>query len=231
MNFDDQAGKKRGLLRLVALPTALALSAFAGAAAAQSVPVGAGTSINNDATDSAGGRINVDQNVPRTLQPGTYVATLFNFDAGVAGDVTPFLAVRPNAANTNAYVAIAVGTPQAIAAPGQNLSLPFGGSATFTLAATTQVFAGIASSTQNPIPLANGAASTDHEGGGQAATSYFVTLGGNVPPDGAFSNPDLGRAYAFSIDVQLVPEPSLAAVTLIGAGVAQTLRRPRRPRF
>jgi hypothetical protein len=216
----------RKATRIVLVTAGFAICCTAGGTA-RAVPVGAGTGITNEANDSAGGRINVDQGSPVTLQPGTYVATAFRFDAGLAGDVTPFLA---RSSGTDTYVTLAVGSPQTIAAAAQDQTLPFGGAATFTLTTPTQVFAGIASQTQNPIALDNGTANnTDHEGGGQAPTSYVInpTPGGTVPPDGAFSNPNLGRTYAFSIEADLIPEPTGLALAAVG-GVGLLSRRRRR---
>lgn len=211
--------------RLLAASLGACLALGAGVAGAQTFDVGPGTGIANDENDTAGGRINVDQGNPVTLEPGEYTATLFNFDAGVAGDVTPFLATGGAG---NQYTVIAVGTDQTVAV-GQDQSLAFGGSNTFTITTPTQVFAGIASDTQNPIALDNGTGpNTDHEGGGQPAGSYVITLGGTVPPDGAFSNPDLGRSYAFSVSVQLIPEPSAFALGALGLGFLGCRMRRRR---
>ena len=219
----DVRGDVLGRTRRLLLAGGLAVVGIAGAA--EAVVIGPGTGIPNDENDTAGGRINIDQGSPTTLQPGTYIATLFRFDARVAGDVTPFLATG---GTNNQYTAIAVGAPQAIAAPAQDQSVPFGGSATFTLAAPTQVFAGIASQTQNPIALDNGTGpNTDHEGGAQPPTSYLVAIGGPVPPDGAFSNPDLGRRYAFAVDVELVPEPAALSLGVFGVLGLLARRRPR----
>ena len=184
--------------------------------------VGAGITIPNDELDGGGGRINVDTSNPLTLGPGTYTASLFNFDAGQSGDVTPFLATLTSG---DLYEAIAVGADQTVSGVMTDASVPFGGSATFTLTATTTIYAGIASDTQNPIFLDNGTGPfTEHEGGGQPASSYVVTLGGPVPPDGSFSNPNLARTYAFSVTV--VPEPTTFAAALLGSLVLG-LRRQR----
>lgn len=202
------------------------------AGTAQAALVGPGFGIPNDANDSSGGRINVDESAPLALAAGTYVATTFQFDAGIAGDVTPFVAFRPDPANDDRYQVLAVGTAQTITGAAQDQTLPFGGTATFTLATPTTVYVGIASNTQNPIALDNDTAApllTDHEGGGQAASSYIIPApgpAGIVPPDGQFSNPDLGRRYAFGVDVQLVPEPSSAAVIgLLALGLCGVRRR------
>lgn len=202
------------------LRSAAAFSLLVASADAQQV--GAGNTIPNDELDSSGGRINIDTSTPLTLAPGTYTASLFNFDAGTVGDVTPFLATLTS---DNLYQAIAVGDDLAVTGLNTDASAPFGGSAIFTLTATTTVYAGIASDTQNPIFLDNNTSPfTDHEGGGQPASSYVVTLGGQVPPDGNFSNPDLGRTYAFSVTV--VPEPTtLAGVLVVGAALGLRRRR------
>lgn len=204
-----------------ALTTLAAIIWVAASAGAQTI--GAGTGIANDEVDTpaTGGRINLDNTTPLTLGPGTYNATLFTFDAGQSGDVTPFLARETS---PNVFQAIAVGATQNLLGFEQDTSVPFGGSAVFTLATTTTVFAGITSNVQNPIFLDNGVGLTDHEAAG--APSYTVTVGGTVPPDGSFSNPDLGRTYAFSVTV--VPEPSSIGLILLGATSLLGMRR-RRP--
>ena len=222
----DVRGDVMGRVRRLLLVGGLAVVGMTGAA--EAVLIGAGTGIPNDESDSAGGRINVDQGSPVTLQPGVYMATAFQFDALVAGFVTPFLATGGGA--NNQYTVIAVSNEIPVATPGQDQSAPFTGANTFTITAPTQVFGGIASQLQNPIALDNGTgANTDHEGGGQAATSYLVTLGGNVPPDGTFSNPNLGRSYAFAINVELVPEPAALSLGVLGGlGLLARRRRWRR---
>ena len=192
-------------------------------ASAHAQIIGAGTAIANDEVDTpgTGGRINLDNSNPISFAAGTYRASLFTFDAGQSGDVTPFLAVETS---PNVFQAIAVGATQNLLGSELDTSVPFGGSAVFTLAATTIVFAGITSETQNPIFLDNGVGLTDHEAAG--APSYTVTVGGTVPPDGVFSNPNLGRTYAFSVTV--VPEPSSIGLGLLGAiGFFGRRRRPR----
>lgn len=197
------------------------LALLATSAPAQDVGAGNDT-VGNELVDTGGGRINVDTSTPLTLAAGDYIALTFNFDSGIAGDVTPFLAVLTS---PNVYQAIAVGNPQTITGVNIDANTAFAGSANFTLAATTTIFAGISSQTQNPIFLDDGTAqNTDHEGVGQA--DYTVTVGGTVPPDGSFSNPDLGRTYAFSITVAPIPEPTALAATLLG-GLALGLRRRR----
>ena len=211
---------------------ALALGAWVlvPARSAAGAQVGAGTGIPNDTVDTmnTGGRINVDQGNPLNLPAGTYLVTTFSYDAGQTGDVTPFLAVSANASDpTDLYTAIAVGdTVNVAVAPLTDQTVPFGGSATFTLSTPRVVYAGIASSTQNPVFLDNDIGpNTDHEGANQA--NYVVTLGGTVPPDGAFTNVQLGRSYAFSLNVELIPEPSAGLLVLAAAALCGLRARKR----
>lgn len=200
-----------------------AIYCYCVAASAGAQQIGAGNGIPNDELDIQGGpRLNVDRSNPAILAAGTYMATLFNFDAGMAGDVRPFLAVSTG---TNQYQAIAVGNTNVFAAAMLDATLPFGGAAVFTLAAPTTVFAGITSSTNNPIFLDNLAGLTDHEGNGQPASSYLVTLGATIPADGSFSNPNLNRTYAFSVAVAPIPEPSSIGLALLGGMGLLGIRR------
>jgi hypothetical protein len=215
--------------RTCTVALALGASVIIPAGSAAGAQVGAGTGIPNDLVDTVGtgGRINVDQGNPLNLPAGTYLITTFSYDAGTTGDVTPFLAVSANASDpTDMYTAIAVGeTVNVVAAPLTDQTVPFGGSATFTLSAPRVVYAGIASSLQNPVYLDNDTPglNTDHEG--TMAPSYDVTVGGPVPPDTMFSNVNLPRSYAFSINVEVIPEPSAGLLVLAGAGLCGL--RPR----
>ena len=215
--------------RRCAVALTLGASALLASGVAGASKVGPGIGIANDELDTpnTGGRINVDQGNPLNLPAGTYLITTFSYDGGQTGDVTPFLAVSANGSDpTDLYTAIAVGDTLNVAAPLIDQTVPFGGSATFTLTTPRVVYAGIASSVQNPVFLDNGtAANTDHEGAMQA--SYAVTLNGQVPPDGNFSNAQLGRSYAFSLNVELIPEPSAGLLVLAGAALCGLRRRGR----
>jgi hypothetical protein len=219
------------VVRWCGVALALGASVLIPAGSAVGAQVGPGTNIPNDTWDTVGtgGRINVDQGNPLNLPAGTYLITTFSYDAGTTGDVTPFLAVSANASDpTNLYTAIAVGnTVNVVAAPLTDQTVPFGGSATFTLNTPRVVYAGITSSLQNPVflDLDTPAQNTDHEG--TMAPSYDVTVGGQVPPDGAFSNVNLTRSYAFSINVEVIPEPSAGLLVLAGSALCGLRRRRR----
>src|SRR5215211_5957524 len=147
------------VVRRCALAMALGAAVFFSSRTAAASQVGAGTAIANDEVDTpnTGGRINVDQGNPLNLPAGTYLVTTFSYDAGQTADVTPFLAVSANGNDpTDLYTAIAVGDTVNVVAPLTDQTVPFGGSATFTLSTPRVVYAGITSSVQNPVFLDNG---------------------------------------------------------------------------
>ena len=102
-----------------------------------------------------------------------------------------------------------------------DLTLPFGGTS-FSLTSSTEIFGGIVNPTvagsQNPIytNLASGS-QMDHDNNADGLLSPAV-VGGTV--DG-FGHANLARSYAFSIEVDPVPEPSTAILlTMVLAGLA-----------
>lgn len=162
---------------------------------AQAVTVGAGTGIPLEVVDTAGSqpRTNVDQSFTQTLPAGVYVVRDWSYAAGQSGSVTPFAAV---ANGVDSYSVAALGSQVNLGGAVTTTS-NFGRSNTFVLTAPTTVFAGITNppGSQNPIFLDNlTATQTDHDGTPTTITGINQTVNG-------FSNPNLGRTYAFSLNV------------------------------
>lgn len=167
---------------------------------ASAITVGAGTGIPLEAVDTPGAnpRMNVDQSFTQVLQPGIYVVNEWSYAAGQAGNVTPFLATSSSADN---YTVVAIGNEVTIAGAG-TATAAFGRSNTVVITAPTTVFAGITSpTTQNPIFLDNGTGTqTDHDNSPTPIANPGNAISG-------FSNANLGRTYAFSLDVQTRTSP------------------------
>ena len=140
-------------LRMILKPIFFATLAAAGLAiSANAATVGAGVGIltqagANNAFDTPAtattdqSRQNLDDKFFVTLPAGTYIATTWQYNAGQAGQVIPYLAVLTGA---DAYQIVAVGSTQTITGGfGVNTTVTFGGSSTFTLGAATNLYAGI----------------------------------------------------------------------------------------
>lgn len=212
----------------------LALAADVGAAT-----IGAGIGIldlaganNTFDTPSDGttdqSRQNLDQTFTVTLQPGVYQASSWSFRAGQTGSVTPYVA---RATGPDSYIVLAAGSLVDVAANDLDvdMTVAFGGTDTFTLDAPTEIFGGIVNpkvaGSQNPVytNLASGS-TVDHDNNADGNLSEAI-VGGTI--DG-FGHANLGRSYAFSIEIDPIPEPSpllLAAVAALGAGVVVRRRR------
>ncbi|MFN0129767.1 MAG: hypothetical protein ACKV19_24135 [Verrucomicrobiales bacterium] len=213
------------------LPSVAVFAALGVAVSANAATIGAGVGTltlagANNAVDTPSNgsndqsRQNLDQSFFVSLPAGVYSATTWQFNAGQAGSVTPYLAVLTGA---DAYQIIAVGDAQVITGGfGVDTTVAFGGSNTFTLNAATDVYAGIVNpkevGSQNPIQTnLNSGSFMDHDNNNDGLMSPAV-LGGAV--DG-FGHTNLPRSYAFSINVDLIPEPSSALFMVVG--LASTL--------
>lgn len=190
---------------------------------AQLATIGAGASIPHEAMDTAntGPRTNVDEGYSHVLSAGKYRATDFSFAFGRNGSVTPFLA---KLTGDNQYEVLAVGDTVTVTGSGA-MSVVFGGTDFFVLDAPTRIYGGIVNPTgDNPIYLNDGTSPflTDHSGGAKLVSPVGRVLSG-------FSNPNLGRTYAFAINVQAVPEPGTLLMALIGLlGLTLIVRRRSR---
>ena len=219
----------RTVVRFTRLLLAATIISSTAVASAQTFTAGPGSAIPATELDTfdGGPRTNVDRNNTIALPAGTYQASTFNYAAGQAGDVTPFLAFSP--ANDNTYHILAVGS--SVVVPGSTpvtASVPFGGSDTFTLPGAITVFAGITNSNtspQNPIFLQTGQFLylTAHDVPPLDPDRFTV---GGVLESSGFAVPNLPRRYAFSIDITAIPEP--ASLSLLTLTAFTLLTRPRR---
>jgi hypothetical protein len=172
-------------------------------------------------------RQNLDQDFTATLDAGEYVGTSWSFRAGQAGSVIPYIAL---ATGPDSYEILAVGSEFNVTSDLLDIDLegvPFGGSS-FTLSSSTEIFGGIVNPTeagsQNPIYTnINSGFTMDHDNNADGQLSPAV-VGGTV--DG-FGHANLGRSYAFSIEVDPVPEPSTALVITVLSGLAVFVIRRR----
>jgi len=135
--------------------------------------------------------------------------------------VIPFLA---ELVGDHEYRVLALGDPVAVTGTG-TMTVEFGGDAVFDVFDPTRIYGGITNPTDssNPVRLDDGTATrTDHDGSPTLITSVGQLVGG-------FSNPNLGRTYAFAISLRLVPEPTTLglAVPALGGLLLWGTRRRR----
>lgn len=170
-------------------------------------------------------RQNLDDTFTATLAAGVYSINSFSYQAGQTGSVIPYLAKLTSA---DTYEILGVGDQIDVTTLDADVTVAFGGSNQFTLSESTEVYAGIVNPTgagsQNPIKtnLASGS-TVDHDNNADGLISPAV-VGGTV--DG-FGHANLSRSYAFSVEVDAVPEPSSALLSLLGVAVIGFRRRRR----
>ncbi len=187
-----------------------------------SAGVGAGAGIAGaTAWDTPGAeRLNVDL-LFSTLSPGTYSVSDWSlnvFDHTQGGTVTPMLLTG----SPGAYTTLWLGSAFDPTSNGAQMAPAFG---SFTLASVTEVYAGFF--TQG---LGSGIIALDQTNAGAGNFSLTDHDSAFTAPSGVgqsvtgFSNPGLGRTYAFEINV--IPEPT--TLGLLGfVGIALMARRRR----
>jgi hypothetical protein len=177
--------------------------------------------------------ITVDLNAPVTLSAGDYVVSQFNYRFSLydgfitIGDITPIVFTGNG---VDDFTPIAIGDTITYSGPTAFISTPFGGSDTFTLGATTTIYAGLywtaPAYTGGPeyrMPIGsnnNGGLIFNRQSGVDSPVIGSPISGGDPLPAGFNS-----RRYDFSIGVDsavtAVPEPpsfllALPCVGLLG---------------
>lgn len=213
------------------LPATFAAIACVGSASAAVVQIGPGADLAGAAQSDTPNqeRLNVALTSPAgndfvNLAAGTYNIVDFqlnvgNHTAGLgnAGTVAPML-LTGSAGN---FTTLWVGGDFDPTSNGIQTAASYTpGSQTITLAVATDVYAGIFTKNQgSAVPLLNqSVGTTSHDGNG------FTTPTGPGQAVNGFSHSNLTRAYAFEVNVELVPEPSTTALLGLG-GLALILRR------
>ena len=218
-------------------PTFLAAATgIALVSSASAVTVGFGPGLvgvqDTAAADSGANQMRQNINITDTvtLGPGTYQATTWDYQAGpdstvpgVTQPVYPFLTIVNGAAN---HTVLAFGAT-IDTDPGTQNGVPFGGAnSIFTLTSSVTIAAGIQNPSgpgiQNSILTDTSFGVTDH-----ANSLNFDDAAGVGNTLDNFGHANLARTYAFSIEVERIPEPS-GAVLLLAGGAAIFLRRRRR---
>tara|TARA_B100000900_G_C20482116_1_gene675913 strand:- start:316 stop:975 length:660 start_codon:yes stop_codon:yes gene_type:complete len=210
------------------------LLAFALISSASAVTIGFGPNlVGVQDTPSNGTSNEMRQNINVTdtvfLAEGIYQATTWDYQAaadatnGATQPVFPFLTVVNGPGN---HTVLTFGDTIDTLPGVQNMVVFGGPNATFTIpAGGATVAAGIqntnANAVQNSILTDTSFGTTDHANGANFDEASGV---GNTLDSFGFAN--LTRTYAFSIEVEQIPEPSGISLILL-SGAALMLRRRR----
>jgi hypothetical protein len=170
------------------------------AAAASAFAANLGPGISSTTGADSGERLNVDQTFTLSLAAGTYSVTDFSyFSTAASGGSVPFIS---SSSVANSYDLVWIGAPLTGTL---NATMSINPAGYFTLAAPATVYGGFYNTAGGRVAFNTvGGQSVDHDG------VFTVPRGGIATTD--FSNPDLGRTYAFGISVE--PTPLL----LVGPG-------------
>ncbi len=206
----------RSLITLASVALGLAV----GSAHADLIGPGPDITDANDQDTPGGDRLNVDRTVFLELEAGTYKVSNWRlnvFDHTEDGTITPMLLSGTPAAYTAEWIGSAFD-------PTSDNIQTVAESGTFTLAATTDIYAGFFTSSLGSGILALDA---NNSGTGSSVTAHDITP---EPPTVAgdtvtgISHANLARTYAFDINVDAIPEPSSLALIALG-GAVMLLRR------
>lgn len=164
-------------------------------------------------------RLNVDRTTFVTLAAGTYSVNdwrLNVFSHTEGGTITPILVSGTPASYTAEWIGVAFD-------PTSNGVQTVAASGTFTLNAPTDIYAGFFTAglgsgiiALDPINSGSGSSITDHDNSPTPPASVGDPVAG-------FSHAGISRTYAFEINVDVVPEPSVAG--LVGLGSIFLIRR------
>jgi hypothetical protein len=153
----------------------------------------------------SGERLNVDQSFTLSLAAGTYAVTDFTYASTGTGGAVPFISTSSAA---NSYDLLWIGSALSGVADTTVSTNPAG---FFTLSTPATVYGGFYNTVGGRVAFTGLAGkSVDHNG------AAVVPRGGVAT--NTFSNPDLGRTYAFKIGVETSPLLTIGPGFLSNAG-------------
>jgi len=203
---------------------AMASVALMAGPASAAMVIGPGAGITNALQQDTPGeeRLNVDRTTFVTLPAGEYEVEdwrLNVFSNTEGGTITPMLL----SGAPSSYTTVWLGSAFDPTSNGVQTVVETG---TFTLAASTDIYAGfftagtgsgIIALDQNNV--GTGSSTTDHD-------NSFVAPTGTGQTVSAFSHTNLRRTYAFEVNVVPIPEP--ATMMMLAAGLPALLKRRRK---